>query len=123
MKVKSPPSSPSRSSRTTPASCHCRDISRCLLREECDRRGIVLIFDEIVTGFPDIAGRAQDLFGIVPDIAVYSKALGGGLPIAAFAGRRDIMELIGKNTVKHGGTYNGNPLCCASALHTLATIE
>ena len=59
----------------------------------------------------------------IPDMAVYSKALGGGLPIAAFAGRRDIMELIGKNTVKHGGTYNGNPLCCASALHTLQAIK
>jgi glutamate-1-semialdehyde 2,1-aminomutase len=93
------------------------------LREECDRRKIVLIYDEIVTGFRTAPGGAQDLFGVIPDIAVYSKALGGGLPIAAFAGRRDIMEMVAANTVKHGGTYNGNPLCAASALYTLQQLN
>ncbi len=90
-----------------------------LLRDECTRRGIVLIFDEIVTGFRLAPGGAQDYFGVVPDLAVYSKALGGGLPISAFAGIRKVMEPIGENTVKHGGTYNGNSLCAAAALAVL----
>jgi glutamate-1-semialdehyde 2,1-aminomutase len=93
------------------------------LRQECDRRQIILIFDEIVTGFRTAPGGAQDLFGVLPDIAVYSKALGGGLPLAAFAGRLDIMEMVAANTVKHGGTYNGNPLCAASALYTLRQLN
>jgi glutamate-1-semialdehyde 2,1-aminomutase len=93
------------------------------LRDECDRRKIVLIYDEIVTGFRTAPGGAQDLFGVVPDIAVFSKALGGGLPLAAFAGRRDIMEMVAANTVKHGGTYNGNPLCAAAALYTLRQLS
>ncbi len=92
------------------------------LRDECTRHGILLIFDEIVTGFRIAPGGAQELFGVVPDLAVYSKALGGGLPISAFAGRRAVMELIGRNQVKHGGTYNGNPLCAAGALHTLRML-
>ena len=94
-----------------------------ILREECTRRGLVLIFDEIVTGFRTRPGGAQQLFGINADISVFSKALGGGLPISAFAGKRSIMQLIGENSVKHGGTYNGNPLCAAAALATLQTLE
>jgi glutamate-1-semialdehyde 2,1-aminomutase len=93
-----------------------------LLRDECSRRGILLIFDEIVTGFRAAAGGAQELFGVEPDLAVYSKALGGGLPISAFAGRRAVMDLVGQNQVKHGGTYNGNPLCAAAALYTLRRL-
>ena len=92
------------------------------LRDECTRRGIVLIFDEIVTGFRLAPGGAQDVFGVLPDIAVFSKALGGGLPLSAFGGRRDIMEPIAQNTVKHGGTYNGNPICAAAALATLREL-
>lgn len=94
-----------------------------LLRQEATRRGIVLIFDEIVTGFRIARGGAQEVFGVVPDMAVYSKALGGGLPIAAFCGRRDVMEPIAQNTVKHGGTYNGNPVCAAAALATLRDLD
>jgi glutamate-1-semialdehyde 2,1-aminomutase len=93
------------------------------LRRECTRRGIVLIFDEIVTGFRIARGGAQEVFGVVPDLAVYSKALGGGFPIAAFCGRRSIMDAIAANTVKHGGTYNGNPLCAAAALATLRELD
>lgn len=92
------------------------------LRAECTKRKIVLIFDEIVTGFRIAPGGAQEYFGVVPDMAVFSKAIGGGFPIAAFCGRRDIMTPIGLNTVKHGGTYNGNPLCAAAALTTLRTV-
>jgi glutamate-1-semialdehyde 2,1-aminomutase len=92
------------------------------LREECSRRGIILIFDEIVTGFRVAPGGAQELFQVVPDLAVYSKAVGGGLPISVLAGRRTIMDRIAENDIRHGGTYNGNPLCAASALFTLQTI-
>jgi glutamate-1-semialdehyde 2,1-aminomutase len=93
-----------------------------LLREECTKRGIVFIFDEIVTGFRIAPGGAQEVLGVKADIAVYAKALGGGMPLAAFAGRRDIMEPIAANTVKHGGTYNGNPICAAAGLATLRTL-
>ncbi|WP_419992402.1 aspartate aminotransferase family protein [Streptomyces boninensis] len=92
------------------------------LREECDRRGILLIFDEVCTGFRVHPGGAQALFEVTPDLAVFSKALGGGLPIAAFAGRRDIMEQVGANRTKHGGTYNGSPLCATAALTTLTEL-
>ena len=88
-----------------------------------DRDRIVLIFDEIVTGFRIARGGAQELYGVIPDLAVFSKALGGGLPIAAFCGSRAVMEPIGRNTVKHGGTYNGNPLCAAAALATLRELD
>jgi glutamate-1-semialdehyde 2,1-aminomutase len=93
-----------------------------LLRDECTQRGIVLIYDEIVTGFRIAPGGAQEVFGVIPDLAVYSKAIGGGLPLSAFAGRKKIMDLIAANTVKHGGTYNGSPLCATAALHTLQTL-
>jgi glutamate-1-semialdehyde 2,1-aminomutase len=93
-----------------------------LLRDECTRRGIVLIYDEIVTGFRLAAGGAQEFFGVAPDIAVFSKALGGGFPISAFAGIRKVMDPIGANAVKHGGTYNGNSLCAAASLAVLRHV-
>jgi glutamate-1-semialdehyde 2,1-aminomutase len=93
-----------------------------LLREECWRRKLVLIFDEIVTGFRMAPGGAQEITGVIPDIAVFAKALGGGMPLAAFAGKSDIMEPIAANVVKHGGTYNGNPMCVAAGLATLRRL-
>ncbi|MFG2917406.1 aspartate aminotransferase family protein [Kitasatospora sp. NPDC048298] len=92
------------------------------LRQECTDRGIVLIFDEICTGFRTGPGGAQSLFGVVPDLATYAKALGGGLPIAAFAGRREVMEPLAEGRVKHGGTYNSSPLCATAALATLREL-
>ncbi|MFE7041700.1 aspartate aminotransferase family protein [Streptomyces atratus] len=94
-----------------------------LLREECTARGIVLIFDEVCTGFRTGPGGAQALFGVVPDLAVFSKALGGGLPIAAFAGRHEVMEPLARGEVKHGGTYNASPLCANAALVTLRALH
>jgi len=94
-----------------------------LLRTESAKRGIILIFDEIVTGFRIAPGGAQEVYGITPDIAVYSKALGGGMPIGAFAGKHEVMEPISKNTVKHGGTYNGNPISAVAALETLRNVS
>jgi glutamate-1-semialdehyde 2,1-aminomutase len=93
-----------------------------LLRSECDRRSIVLIYDEIVTGFRVALGGAQELLGVEPDVAVYSKALGGGLPMSALAGRRRFMEQFATGQARHGGTYNGSPLCAAAALHTLQRL-
>jgi glutamate-1-semialdehyde 2,1-aminomutase len=92
------------------------------LREECTKRGVLLIFDEIVTGFRVAPGGAQEFFKVIPDLAVFSKAVGGGFPLSAFAGRADIMNLVAGNTVKHGGTYNGNPVSAAAALATLKTL-
>lgn len=92
------------------------------LRDECTKRAILLIFDEIVTGFRLAPGGAQEHFGVVPDIAVFSKAIGGGFPISAFAGIRKVMEPIGANQVKHGGTYNGSSLCAAAAVTVLRQI-
>ncbi|AXI76422.1 aspartate aminotransferase family protein [Peterkaempfera bronchialis] len=92
------------------------------LREGCTRRGLLLIFDEVCTGFRTGPGGAQGLFGVLPDLAVYSKALGGGLPIAAFAGRGDVMVRIADNQVEHGGTYNASPLCATAALVTLTEL-
>ncbi|MFF2629728.1 aspartate aminotransferase family protein [Kitasatospora griseola] len=94
-----------------------------VLRQECSRRGIVLIFDEICTGFRTAPGGAQALFGVVPDLATYSKALGGGLPIAAFAGRRELMEPLATGHLKHGGTYNSSPLCATAGLATLRELN
>ncbi|WP_405739319.1 aspartate aminotransferase family protein [Streptomyces sp. NBC_01525] len=94
-----------------------------LLREECTARGIVLIFDEVCTGFRTGPGGAQSLFHVVPDLAVFSKALGGGMPIAAFAGQRHVMEPLARGHVKHGGTYNASPLCATSALVTLQQLN
>lgn len=93
------------------------------IRTECTRRGILMIYDEIVTGFRLARGGAAQAYGVIPDLAIFSKAIGGGFPISAFAGRRDIMEPIAANTVKHGGTYNGNPLCAAAALATLRRLN
>lgn len=92
------------------------------LRDECSKRGIILIFDEIVTGFRLAAGGAQEAFGVIPDIAVYSKAIGGGFPLSAFAGSKEVMTPIALNTVKHGGTYNGNPISATAALATLRAL-
>ncbi|MET9149353.1 aspartate aminotransferase family protein [Streptomyces sp. NPDC004042] len=94
-----------------------------VLRKECTARGIVLVFDEVCTGFRTGPGGAQGMFGVVPDLAVFSKALGGGLPIAAFAGRREVLESVAEGRVRHGGTYNASPLCAAAALTTLRRLN
>ena len=94
-----------------------------LLKTESGKQGIILIFDEIVTGFRIAPGGVQEVYGVIPDIAVYSKAMGGGMPISAFAGKHEFMEPIAKNTVKHGGTYNGNPISAIVSLETLRAVN
>ncbi len=94
------------------------------LREVCDRHGTVLIFDEVMTGFRVAPGGAQQLYGVTPDITTLGKVVGGGLPVGAFGGRRDIMEYIAPTgPVYQAGTLSGNPVAMAAGLATLALVQ
>jgi glutamate-1-semialdehyde 2,1-aminomutase len=93
------------------------------LRELTDRQGVVLVFDEVVTGFRLALGGAQEYFGVTPDLCVFGKGFAGGYPISGFGGRREIMELVATNEVPHMGTFNSNPLCLAAALATLTELS
>lgn len=89
------------------------------LRKFCDMHGIMLIFDEVQSGFGRTGNWASwQNHGIVPDISTYAKSLGSGMPIAAVLGKKEVMDAAAPGTI--GGTYIGNPVCCAAAL---ATIE
>ncbi|TVQ29440.1 MAG: aminotransferase class III-fold pyridoxal phosphate-dependent enzyme [Geminicoccaceae bacterium] len=102
-----------------------------LLREETAKRGIVLIFDEVVTGFRVARGGAQEALGIRPDLTTLAKILAGGLPGGAVAGRRDLLELLdpkaargrGVEKVNHQGTYNANPVSAAAGIATLELLR
>jgi glutamate-1-semialdehyde 2,1-aminomutase len=85
------------------------------MREIADSRGIVLIYDEVITGFRLGFGGAQGIYGIKPDISVFAKGLGGGFPVAALGGRRDIMRLVAEGTVSMAGTYSANVIAVAAA--------
>ena len=85
------------------------------MREIAASRGIVLIYDEVITGFRLGYGGAQGLYGIKPDISVFAKGLGGGYPVAALGGRRDIMKLVADGTVSLAGTYSANGIAVAAA--------
>jgi glutamate-1-semialdehyde 2,1-aminomutase len=94
------------------------------LREECTRQGAVLIFDEVMTGFRVAKGGAQELYRIRPDLTTLGKIVGGGMPVGAFGGRRDIMEHIAPlGPVYQAGTLSGNPVAMAAGLATLEGIE
>jgi glutamate-1-semialdehyde 2,1-aminomutase len=93
------------------------------LREACTRHGAVLIFDEVMTGFRVAAGGAQQRFGIRPDLTTLGKVIGGGLPLAAVGGRRDIMEKIAPlGPVYQAGTLSGNPIAVAAGLATVKLV-
>ena len=90
------------------------------LRAECDRVGALLIFDEVITGFRLDRGGAQARYDVTPDLTTFGKVIGGGLPIGAVGGRRDVMEtLTPLGTVFHAGTLSGNPLATAAGLAAL----
>lgn len=91
------------------------------LRELCDRTGTVLVFDEVITGFRIGSGGGVTRFGVIPDLVVLAKAIAGGYPMAAVAGRADIIDLVLDGTV-HAGTYNGNPVVLAAANATLDAL-
>src|SRR5207342_108412 len=84
--------------------------------------GILLIFDEVKTGFRFARGGAAEFFGIKPDLATYSKAIGNGYPAAVFGGRREVMEVL-PDKVSHGGTYAGNRVAAAAAVATLQILR
>ena len=92
------------------------------MRALTEEFGILLIFDEVKTGFRLGRGGAAEYFGVKPDLASYAKAIGNGYPAAAFGGRRDIMELL-PDKVSHGGTYAGNRVAAAAAVATLQIIR
>jgi len=99
------------------------------LRQECSARSIVLIFDEIVTGFRLAYGGAQEEYGVIPDLCALGKIIGGGFPLAAVAGRKDILDHFDKNAVGQDkflmqlGTLSGNPVAAVAGLKTMEILR
>lgn len=94
------------------------------LRAECDRVGALLIFDEVITGFRLAYGGAAEVVGVRPDMWCFGKVIGGGLPLAAFGGRRDVMEQLAPvGPVYQAGTLSGNPLATAAGLAALSLLD
>jgi glutamate-1-semialdehyde 2,1-aminomutase len=93
------------------------------LREVTTANGALLIFDEVITGFRLALKGAQGWYGVTPDLATYAKAIGGGLPFSAMAGRKPFMDLIAQGKVVHAGTLNGNPIVLAAAKATLDVLS
>ncbi|MFP3222570.1 MAG: glutamate-1-semialdehyde 2,1-aminomutase [Nitrososphaeria archaeon] len=93
------------------------------LREVCDRLDCVLIFDEVITGFRVSYGGAQELFGVLPDLTLLGKIVGGGFPLAAIAGKKEIMKKLSPlGSVYQAGTLAGNPVATAAGLATLKKL-
>ena len=93
------------------------------LRKVATAHGVVLIFDEVITGFRVALGGAQALYGVTPDLSIFAKAMGAGFPVSALAGRRDIMELFASGRVNHSGTYNANVPSMSAALAALGALS
>src|SRR5690606_639840 len=94
------------------------------LRAQCSQHGAVLIFDEVMTGFRVALGGAQALYGIKPDLTTLGKVIGGGLPVGAFGGRKDIMACLAPlGPVYQAGTLSGNPVAVTAGLATLKLIQ
>lgn len=94
------------------------------LRELCDAHGVVLIFDEVITGFRVALGGAQELYGITPDLTTMGKIIGGGFPVGAFGGKREIMEMLAPvGPVYQAGTLSGNPVAMVAGLATLEALR
>ncbi|MCC6397768.1 MAG: glutamate-1-semialdehyde 2,1-aminomutase [Bacteroidetes bacterium] len=93
------------------------------LQSACTKAGTLLIFDEVMTGFRVALGGAQELYGIKPDLTTLGKIIGGGLPVGAYGGRRDIMEMVApQGPMYQAGTLSGNPLAMVAGLETLSAI-
>jgi glutamate-1-semialdehyde 2,1-aminomutase len=94
------------------------------LREITEQYGVILIFDEVITGFRLALGGAQEYYGVKPDLTTLGKILGGGFPLAAFAGREDILRLVAPSgRVYQAGTFSGNPVSVAAGLAVLRTLR
>jgi glutamate-1-semialdehyde 2,1-aminomutase len=94
------------------------------MRDLCDASGALLVFDEVITGFRVARGGAQERYGVVPDLTILGKIVGGGLPLAAFGGRADVMErLAPAGPVYQAGTLSGNPLATAAGLSVLRRLR
>src|SRR5271154_2902915 len=94
------------------------------LRRECDSSGALLIFDEVMTGFRVALGGAQALYGVRPDLTTLGKIIGGGMPVGAFGGRRDVMECLAPlGPVYQAGTLSGNPVAMTAGLATLELLS
>ncbi|HWX08599.1 MAG TPA: aminotransferase class III-fold pyridoxal phosphate-dependent enzyme, partial [Gaiellaceae bacterium] len=95
-----------------------------LLRQLCDASGALLVFDEVITGFRVARGGAQERYGVTPDLTILGKIVGGGMPLAAFGGRGDVMErLAPSGPVYQAGTLSGNPLATAAGLAVLSRLR
>src|SRR5215204_2094467 len=93
------------------------------LRDRCTRHGIVLIFDEVISGFRASAGGAQAIFGVRPDLTCLGKIIGGGLPVGAYGGRADAMEMVAPaGAVYQAGTLSGNPVAMTAGLWALSRL-
>ncbi|MFQ5614439.1 MAG: guanitoxin biosynthesis PLP-dependent transaminase GntE [Anaerolineae bacterium] len=92
------------------------------LRRLCDEYGVVLIFDEVKTGFRIANGGAREVYGVIPDISTYAKSLGNGFPVAAFGGSRAVMSVLEPGRVSHGGTFTANGVAMAAAGAVLDTL-
>ncbi|WP_290663380.1 aminotransferase class III-fold pyridoxal phosphate-dependent enzyme, partial [Ignavibacterium sp.] len=94
------------------------------LRNLCNEENIVLIFDEVMTGFRVAAGGAQEILGIKPDLTTFGKIIGGGLPVGAFGGKKEIMQMVAPaGPVYQAGTLSGNPLAMAAGYAALSYIK
>ncbi|HEX2024589.1 MAG TPA: glutamate-1-semialdehyde 2,1-aminomutase [Acidimicrobiales bacterium] len=94
------------------------------LRAACDRAGALLVFDEVITGFRLGRGGAQAAYGVTPDLSCFGKVIGGGLPLAAFGGRADVMSVLApEGPVYQAGTLSGNPLATAAGLAVLEELD
>ncbi len=93
-----------------------------LLREETRRHGALLIFDEVITGFRFCRGGGQEWFGVMPDLTTMAKGLGGGFPVAAVGGSREVMGMIAEGRYSHSGTYNANVVQCATVAATMDVL-
>jgi glutamate-1-semialdehyde 2,1-aminomutase len=93
------------------------------LRRICDEHGIIMIFDEVKTGFRLSNGGARETYGVMPDISTYAKSLGNGFPVAAFGGKKEVMDIIGSGSVTHAGTFGANGSSMAAAKAVLEILD
>ncbi len=93
------------------------------VREACTAHGVLLVFDEVISGFRVALGGAVERFGVTPDLATYGKAMAGGWPVSALAGRADLMERFGSGEVNHAGTFNGSVMAAAAVAATIRELR